>query len=61
MAKNFVKKEITKEDINTFLQGRDEQERIVNLEYSYKNDFIKVYYRNENDDKCMDIKQRVLI
>lgn len=53
MAIGIVKKEITKEDIKTFLDGRDEQERIVNLEYSYQDDFIKVYYRNETDDKCV--------
>ena len=49
--KVFVKKEITPEMIQTFLDGRDPQERIVNLEYSYNNDFITVYYRDENDVK----------
>lgn len=49
----MAKKEISKEEIKTFLEGRDKQERIVNLEYSYQDDFIKVYYRNENDDKCV--------
>ena len=53
MAKKFIKKEITPEVIETFLNGRDSQERIVNLEYSYKNDFIKVFYRDENDNKCV--------
>jgi len=53
MAKNFVKKEITPEVIETFLNGHDEQERIVELDYKYKNDFIKVYYRDENDNKCV--------
>lgn len=51
MGKNFVKKEITQEVISTFLEGYDPQERIVNLEYSYSDDYIKVYYRDENDNK----------
>lgn len=53
MSKTFIKKEITNEVIEKFLNGKDEQERIVNLEYSYKDDFINVYYRNENDEKCV--------
>ena len=53
MAKKFIKKEITQEVIETFLNGHDSQERIVNLEYKYKNDFIKVFYRDENDNKCV--------
>ncbi len=56
MAQNFVKKEITPEIVNSFLEGNDPQERIVNLEYSYKDNFIKVYYRNENDEKCMTME-----
>lgn len=53
MAKQFIKKEITPELIETFLNGHDDQQRIVNLEYSYKNDFIKVFYRDDNDNKCV--------
>lgn len=53
MSKTFVKKEITKEVIATFLNGRDEQRGIVNLDYKYQNDFITVYYRNENDERCV--------
>lgn len=53
MGQNFIKKEITPEVISTFLNGRDEQERIVNLDYKYQNNFITVFYRNENDDKCV--------
>lgn len=37
--------------IQTFLDGRDPQERIVNLEYSYNDEFISVFYRDENDVK----------
>ena len=46
------KKEITTEVINSFINGTDPMERIVNLEYKYDSDKIKVYYRNENDAKC---------
>lgn len=53
MDENKLKKEITTEKISNFIVGNDPQERIVNLEYSYKDDFIKVYYRNENDEKCV--------
>ena len=41
--KKFVKREITPEMIQTFLDGRDPQERIVNLEYSYNDEFIYVF------------------
>lgn len=53
MSENLKKKEITPEVISTFLNGRDEQTGIVNLDYKYQNDYITVYYRNENDDKCV--------
>lgn len=53
MGQNFIKKEITPEVISTFLNGRDEQKRIVNLDYKYQNNFITIFYRNENDDKCV--------
>ncbi len=53
MSKTFVKKEITPEVIETFLNGHDSQERIVNIDYSYQDNFITVYYRNENDEKCV--------
>ena len=47
-----VRKEITEEVIKTFLEGHDPMERIVNLEYKYNEDKIKVIYRDENDNKC---------
>lgn len=47
---------ITDEQIEIFLNGHDPQERIVNLEYNYKDDFIRVYYRNEDDKKCMTMQ-----
>ena len=43
---------ITNETIKEFLEGRDPQERIVNLDYKYSDSFITVYYRDENDVKC---------
>ena len=50
--REFKKKEITPEVISTFLDGHDEQKRIVNFEYNNDDDFVKVYYRDENDVKC---------
>ena len=46
------RKEINDEVISTFLAGHDPMERIVNLEYKYNEDKIKVIYRDENDNKC---------
>lgn len=46
------RKEINEEVISTFLSGHDPMERIVNLEYKYNEDKIKVIYRDENDNKC---------
>ena len=46
------RKQINDEVISTFLAGRDPMERIVNLEYKYNEDKIKVIYRDENDKKC---------
>lgn len=46
------RKKLTHEDIYTFLEGRDPMERIVNLDYQSKNDYMTVIYRNENDQKC---------
>lgn len=46
------RKEINEEVISTFLAGHDPMERIVNLEYKYNEDKIKVIYRDEQDRKC---------
>lgn len=51
-----IRKEITDEVIETFLNGHDPQERIVNLEYSHRDNFIRVFYRNEKDQKCMSMQ-----
>lgn len=42
---------ITQEEIERFMNGIHPMERIVNMTYSYKNDFIRVYYRDQNDVK----------
>ena len=47
-----TRKKITEEVISTFLSGHDSMERIVNLDYKYNDDKIKVIYRDENDNKC---------
>jgi hypothetical protein len=46
------RKQINEEVISTFLSGHDPMERIVNLEYKYDDDKIKVIYRDDNDNKC---------
>ena len=51
MAENT--KKYTKEEVSAFMEGHDPEERIVNMEYTYGDDFIKVYYRDENDNRCM--------
>lgn len=45
-------KEITQEVIQTFIEGHDPMERIVNITYSYQNDYVTIFYRNENGAKC---------
>ena len=44
-------KEITKESIAEFLNGRDPMERIVNIECGYNDDMVSVIYRDENGVK----------
>lgn len=46
------KNEISLEDVGKFLEGRDPEERIVNLLYRYQDPYITVVYRNKNDQKC---------
>ena len=52
MAKKFVKKEVTPEVVSTFLDGYDPMERIVNFDYEYDKDYMTIYYRDENDNRC---------
>ena len=50
----MAKKEISLEAIEKFLDGHDNQQRIVNLDYKYDWDYIKVFYRDENDSRCVE-------
>ena len=47
-----MRQEISLEEIGKFLEGRDPEQRIVNLLYNNQDNFITVVYRNENDQKC---------
>ena len=49
----FKRKEITMEDVKTFMEGHDPEEKIVDITTNYKDPFVKVYYRDENDNKCV--------
>ena len=46
-----TKKILTQEEIESFLNGNDPQKRIVNIECSNKDNFVTIYYRDENDIK----------
>ena len=35
------------------MEGHDPEERIVDITTNYRDPFVKVYYRNENDEKCV--------
>lgn len=48
-----LRKEITAQDITTFIEGHDPMEHIVNMIYDYQDDFMQVVYRNENDQKLI--------
>jgi hypothetical protein len=50
-VENEIKK-ISQADIEKFINGHDPMERIVNLNYKYQDNFVTVFYRNENDQKC---------
>ena len=47
----FKRQEITIEAVSTFMEGHDPEERIVFIDANYRDPFVKVYYRNEEDDK----------
>ena len=49
----FKRQEITMEAVKTFMEGHDPEERIVDITTNYRDPFVKVYYRNEEDDKCV--------
>lgn len=48
----FIKKAVDLDRINTFINGRDPMERIVNMEYTSTDNFITIYYRDEKDRRC---------
>lgn len=41
------------EAVKTFMEGHDPEERIVDITTSYRGPFVKVYYRDEDDNKCV--------
>ena len=41
------------EAVKTFMEGHDPEERIVNITASFRDPFVKVYYRDEDDNKCV--------
>lgn len=53
METNVQTKTITQEVIQNFIEGHDPMKRIVNITYSYKDNFVRIYYRNENGQKCV--------
>lgn len=46
-----MRKPITEQDIDRFINGHDEMTGIVNLEYQYRNNFIDVYYWDTDGQK----------
>ena len=49
----FKRQEITMEAVKTFMEGHDPEERIVDITASFRDPFVKVYYRDEDDNKCV--------
>lgn len=47
------RQEITMEAVSVFMEGHDPEERIVFVDANYRDPVVKVYYRNEDDDKCV--------
>ena len=52
MAEEY--KKISQEEIKKFMEGKDPQERIVNLVYKYDDKFMQVIYRDKDDRKCIE-------
>lgn len=50
---DFKRQEITMEAVKTFMEGHDPEERIVDIVANYRDSFVKVYYRDEDDNKCV--------
>ena len=51
---NIQYHKISQEEISTFMEGRDPQERIVNITYDYGNSYMNVFYRDKDDNKCVE-------
>ena len=49
----FKRQEITMEAVKTFMEGHDPEERIVDITTNYRDPFVKVYYRDADDNKCV--------
>lgn len=47
-----MKSKISQEEIKQFIEGRDPMEHIVNISYHYRDDFVTIYYRDDEDRKC---------
>jgi hypothetical protein len=41
------------EAVKTFMEGHDPEERIVDIVANYRDSYVKVYYRDEDDNKCV--------
>lgn len=52
MSEDLKRRKISKEEIDRFIEGHDNQERIVFIDYKNMDKFVTVYYRNEKDQKC---------
>ena len=50
---NIKRQEITMDDVKIVLEGHDPEERIVHISTNYRDQFVKVYYRDENDNRCV--------
>lgn len=46
------REQVSKEEIEKFIEGHDPMEHIVNLAYKYNESQITIYYRNDNDQRC---------
>ena len=53
IMEEFKRQEITMEAVKTFMEGHDPEERIVDITTNYRDPFVKVYYRDEDDNKCV--------
>ena len=50
------RKQVTKEDIDQFLNGSNPMERIIKLEIDYNDDKVHIFYRDEKGVKKCQIE-----